>query len=679
MSRKQWILTQSNKDLASRIAEDYSLDPFSALLLSARGVGPDSGLDDFLDTASNLLDPFLLPDMQKAVDRINEAIFDYERICVFGDYDADGVTSTALLYSYLETQGANVTYLLPHREKDGYGLSKGVIDTMKSLDTQLIITVDNGIAAVDEAQYIKELGMDLIITDHHLPGDVLPEAIAVVDPHREDSPCPFEDYCGVGVAFKLCCALEGNEQPVIDDYIDLVAIGTVADLVPLVGENRKLVQLGLVSINRYPRPGVEAILEVAGLRDKTILSTNIAFGIAPRINAAGRMDTAELALDVLLSESEEDAADLAEKLNQKNAERHEAEDNIFQEAITFLKEHPEQAHQPVIIVCGEQWHEGVLGIVASKLVSRYLKPAIVLTKKDSIAKGSCRSIEGFHIHHALSACKEHLVTFGGHELAAGLTVSLDHFADFFEAMQQYAYLQPSVYPTTKIDCKLNPASISLDLLASIELLEPFGSNNPSPIFGLFNMTIDAISSIGQKDNHKRIQLHREGSNVRVNALKFNTVEFSYQPGDVVDLIVTLNRNEYNGKQSVSIFIQDIRPHNADDSCMREEELLYDRVLSRRGLSAEEANRVLPDRAAFGALYTYLKKHPVIYANDYEYLHFKTFGSTQNLCKTRIALQAMTELGLVSISENHLLELPEATTKVNLQEAPIMTYLQQFIS
>ncbi|MEE1299352.1 MAG: DHH family phosphoesterase, partial [Acutalibacteraceae bacterium] len=329
MSRKKWTVQKLNKDLASTIAERYSIDPLTALLLTQRGFDTFDKLDEFFDDSEEWIDPFLLPDMDKAVERINEAIFDGERICVYGDYDCDGVTSTTILYSYLEAQGADVTYMLPERERDGYGLSNQVVDRIAATGTKLIITVDNGISSVEEAKYIKEKGMELVVTDHHLEGDELPDCVAVVDPHRNDKDCPFEDYAGCGVALKLCCAMEGSDEEVMQEFADIAALGTVADMVPLVGENRKIVLYGLKLLNTYRKPGIEAILEKAGLSEKTLDSTSISFGIAPRINAAGRMGTAERALDLLLADDPYSASEMAEEVNVMNSQRHSEEDKIF--------------------------------------------------------------------------------------------------------------------------------------------------------------------------------------------------------------------------------------------------------------------------------------------------------------------------------------------------------------
>ena len=678
MSRKKWTVQKLNKDLASTIAERYSIDPLTALLLTQRGFDTFDKLDEFFDDSVEWIDPILLPDMEKAVERINDAIFDGERICVYGDYDCDGVTSTTILYSYLEAQGADVTYMLPERERDGYGLSNQVVDRIAATGTRLIVTVDNGISAVEEAKYIKEKGMELVVTDHHLEGDELPDCVAIVDPHRNDWDCPFEDYAGCGVALKLCCAMEGSNEEVMQEFADIAALGTVADMVPLTGENRKIVLYGLRLLNTYRKPGIEAILEKAGLSDKTLDSTSISFGIAPRINAAGRMGTAERALDLLLADDPYSASEMAEEVNVMNTQRHTEEDKIFTEAIAYLQDHPEVAHLPILVVSGKGWHEGVLGIVASKLLERYLRPVIVLTDKGDLCKGSARSIEGFSIYDAMNSCRDMLNTFGGHELAAGMSIKPELLDEFRVRINEYAYEMQTVYPETRIDCKLNPAGLSLDLLDSIRMMEPFGTGNTSPVFGLYGVVLDSVQGMGNEGRHKRLTFHKDGNNTQVNGIFFNQPEFPYQRGDKVDLVVTLGRNEYRGNVSLSVYVRDIRPAGTDDDAMAASEQLFDKMLAGRPLSEEEADRLTPDRSYFAGLYRYLKANEGVPYSAYEYIHRKVHpveNALSPLCKTQVTLLAMRELGLLTTDDEGRIHIPSQAAKVDLSEAPVLQKLQ----
>lgn len=691
MSRKRWKLGKLNKELAANISEAYSIDPFAALLLSQRGFSMGEEIESFISSEMNLCDPFLLPDMQAAVDRINEAIFDYKKICIYGDYDADGVTATALLYSYLEAQGANVTYMLPDREKDGYGLSRGVVDRIHSLGTNLVVTVDNGIAAVDEAEYIKELGMELVVTDHHLPGAVLPDCVAVVDPHRSDCDCPYVDFAGVGVAFKLACAIEGDADSVIYDFAYLVAIGTIADIVPLTGENRMLVRCGLQSLNTFKTPGIEALVNVCGLGAKRIMSSGISFGLAPRINAAGRMGSAEKALELLLCEVPSAAVEIASELDILNAQRHKAENAILEECDAYIKNHPEFVHNPVLVLKGEGWHEGVLGIVASKLLERYLRPVIVLTEKGEFTKGSARSVSGFSIFDALTACSSHLSFYGGHDQAAGLTLPTENVDAFVSAINDYAFSLPNfvdIYPELYIDCKLNAENLSLDLITALSVLEPFGAENPSPIFGLFEMAIDHFEFIGDKKQHLRITAHKNGKQKRVTLMKFNTPksDFAYRIGDIVDFVVTLDRNEWNGEWRLSVVVNDIRPFGASDDAMVLSEKVHDLIVLRLPLTPEQAVYAMPDRALVGEIYSYLKymqsnSDELCGIGDMERILAVVSGKfpNANLCKALVAVDALLEHSLVLKRSSGKLKVVPVENKVDLFTAPTLEYIAKFIT
>ena len=682
MSRKKWVLNKLNKDLAASFAEEFSIDPFAALLMAQRKIETGSQIKKFMSNEPDLIDPFLLPDMEIAVERINNAIFDYEKILVYGDYDADGVTATALLYSYLEAQGANVTYMLPDREKDGYGLSNPVIDRIKQLEIDLIITVDNGIAAISEAEYIKSLGMDLIVTDHHQPGDVLPDCIAVVNPHRKDVDCPYKDFAGVGVAFKLTCALEGDNDSVIYDYSDLVAIGTVADIVPLTSENRILVKLGLNKMNSFPSPGIEALAFACGFKNKKITSQNISFGLAPRINAAGRMESAEKALDLLLCEELETARELATELCNLNVLRHEKEKDILDECDEIISNNPSLIYNPVLVINGENWHEGVLGIVASKLLEKYLKPVIVLTTKGEVSKGSARSIDGFNLYEALNSCKDSLMIFGGHSQAAGLTLKTNKISEFRNEINEYAFkLDNDFYPTISIDCKLFPNSMSLALLDSLEILEPFGAENPIPTFGLFDMKIEYLSYLGENKQHLRINASKESQNNSVTLMYFNMPceKFPFTVGDRADFIVYLDRNEWNGQSKLSVVVKDIRPSKSNDDEMVISEKLYNSILAKRILSKEFLSLATPNRDIFAAVYTYIKRTSIertINVNWYEYIFMSLKNvPNNNICKVRVALLALEELNLIFIDQNGQISVNESAEKVDISSAPIMKYLE----
>ena len=414
----------SEQKYAAALAAQQKENALLAGVLTARGITDPTEALTLLAGEEELSDPSLLTDMDKACERIWRAIDEGETIVVFGDYDVDGVTATALLYQHLKGMGATVKCMLPSREGDGYGLSRNAIRSIHDKGCKLIVTVDNGISAVEEADYAAELGIDLIITDHHLPPETLPKAIAVVDPRREDDTSPFKGLCGAGVAFKLCAALDGCPPEEMLDYCgDLAAVGTVADVMPLTGENRTLVKAGLRQLQNTDRPGLEALLEEVGLAGKPVTAENVSYAIAPRINAAGRMDNAVTALQLVMCEDPDRAAELAHKLNEINTKRQETELQIFKAAQELLEQEPERLEDRVMLLWGRDWHPGVIGIVASRLVERTGRPVIVVTiDEHGECKGSGRSVQGFNLHACIGACADLLIRYGGHAMAAGLSV-----------------------------------------------------------------------------------------------------------------------------------------------------------------------------------------------------------------------------------------------------------------
>ncbi|MBP3381935.1 MAG: single-stranded-DNA-specific exonuclease RecJ, partial [Clostridia bacterium] len=414
MAIRKWIVPALDTEAAAVLAEECELNPFLALLLTTRGVKTPEDATAFL-LGNDADDPFMFADMDAAVERISRAIDSGENIMVYGDYDVDGITATTLLFSYLQEQGANVQYRLPTREGDGYGLHNAVIDEFAAKDISLLVTVDNGITAVEEVAYAAQKGIDVVVTDHHQPQDVLPAAVAVVDPHRADCPSGCVNYAGVGVAYMLVCALEGDPDAVMEKYGDLVALGTLADVMPLVGTTRSLVRNGLQVMNHLRRPGIKALVEIAGMLDKELTATRVVFTLAPRLNAAGRMHDPLIAVKLLLEQDYDTARVLAEEVQACNVERQAAEAAILKEIDTRLRNNPQEAAARVLVIDGVNWPVGVIGILAARLTERYGKPSIVLSVKDGIAKGSGRSIAGFSLFDALSAVEDTAITFGGHE------------------------------------------------------------------------------------------------------------------------------------------------------------------------------------------------------------------------------------------------------------------------
>lgn len=673
MSRKKWIVKNFDKEAATMIAEELNVSPYAALLASARGVNSVDGAREFFGFSEDApVDPFDFPDMYKAVKRIKTALDNFERIAVYGDYDADGVTSTALLYSYLEMQGADVVYCVPNRHTEGYGLSYNAIDNISRMGAKLIITVDNGISAVEEAEYIRQLEMDLVVTDHHLPSDILPDAVAVVDPHRNDCILPFKDYAGVGVAYKLICALEGGENEITDSFLDLAAIGTIADVMPLHGENRSIVRRGTQLISDSDRVGLQALIEVAGLDGKAIKSGTVAFGISPRINAAGRIGSADRAIKLLLCEDYEEAAELAAEINDDNALRQQTEQEILAQAVSIIDENPSWKYDRVLVVSGEGWHDGVIGIVASRLVEKYGKPTVVITSKDGIAKGSGRSIDGFSLYDALCACADVLEHYGGHTLAAGLGLPTERIDDFRKAINAYADKIQIPDPVQNIDFKINPSFVNVELLDVIELLEPFGAGNPQPVFGLYNMTLTDITPIGA-GKHLRLTLSRGDTSLSAVLFRMTQLEFPYVVGDTVDVAATFDSNEYLGQIRLSILVKNIKLHDMD------EDVLFSGIRNfndlMHGINGD-FTAAIPDRGFIAMVYKFIRGNGK-WRYDNEILCKRLNLTAADYAKVCVSVEALTELGTLVCDGDGNLCLPNENIKVNLDDAPVLKRIRGF--
>lgn len=674
MSRKKWIVKSGDKEYATKLSEELGISPYAALIASTRGIKTAEEAKDFFGIGEHKsIDPMDFPDMYAAVKRVQKALDEFERIAVYGDYDADGVTSTALLYSYLEMQGADVVYYVPNRHTEGYGLSYEAIDKLSMMGVKLIITVDNGISAVEEAKYINELEMDLVITDHHLPSDSLPQAAAVVDPHRADCNLDFKDYAGVGVAYKLICALEGEENGITDSFVDLVTIGTIADVMPLVKENREFVRRGVEMLADSDRTGIQALMEAAGLSERKINSTSIAFGICPRINAAGRMGSADRAIRLLLSEDYDEAVMLAQEINDENTARQHTEQEILTQADEQIRSNPGWKYQNVLVVAGEGWHDGVVGIVASRLVEKYGKPTLVITVDGEDAKGSGRSIEGFNLYDAICCCGDCLTHFGGHMLAAGIGLKASNIPVFRQKINKYADSIEMPYPIQNIDFKLNPACVNTEMLETVSQLEPFGAGNPQPIFGLYNMTVADIQSIGN-GKHLRVILERNG--ISIQTLKFRTLQadFPFVRGDIVDAAVGLEPNEYLGQLRVSVLLRNIKLHDMveDDlfSSMRDFSML---MRGRKG--GFDAELLIPQRETTAKVYRYIRSAGR-WNYDIETLCHRLDFWAEDYGQVAVSVEAMLEMGILRRDENEGLSVPKTSEKVNLQDAPILRRLAE---
>lgn len=668
MAYKKWIIAQADKELASELSEKLNINPFISFLLIARGIDNELAMSKFLSNTVELSDPYLLKDMDRAVARIEDAIEYGEKITVFGDYDCDGVTSTALLVSFLSDMGADVDYYIPSRVSEGYGLNKPAIKQLAENGTQLIVTVDNGISAIEEAEYIYSLGMQLVVTDHHQLAETLPMAEAVVNPHRPDNDLEFHDLCGVGVAFKLACALYGDSEDMLWRYADLVALGTVADVVPLLDENRAIVKFGLRLINQNSREAISALRRAAGIDDKTVTSSEIAFQLSPRINAMGRVADAADAVRLLLSEDYNEIEALAQSLNDNNTLRQQLEMQILADARAQLAADASLAAGRVIVICGRDYHQGAIGIVASKLLEEYSKPVIVLSSDGEIARGSARSIDGFNIHEAIAACADILVQFGGHPKAAGLTVSADRVDEFRKMINSYAAEAYPVMPepVIEIDAKLSPYYLSLELAKELGELEPYGECNKRAVFALSGLNINDVIPMGN-GAHIRIECEKKGKKIRLVKFRTTAEEFPFTIGDTIDAAVKIGVNPFNGREYLSVQAIDIRPHGLDDEkYFAEREALQ---LFNAGISSDKS--VYPDYDDCTYIYKTIRflGGKAVSLDD---LYFKLDGITFG--QLYFALCAFEEAGLLEINDEKI-TLSQTQGKVDLMNTNTMKTLK----
>ncbi len=663
-----------DQEAVLQTAEELNIDPHCVLLAYTRGIEDAYAAAEFFGIEEGeYADPFEFPDMDLAVERIRQAVDNFESIAVFGDYDVDGVTATAVLYMYLESLGAKVSYYIPDRHSEGYGLSKEAISKLCDCGINLIVTVDNGISAVEEAEYIKSLGMELVVTDHHLPGEILPDCVAVVDPHRADCYLPFKDYVGAGVAYKLICALEGEENEVTEGYLDLVALGTVADVMPLVDENRDFVRRGLYNMAMSPRKGIDALRKVACTDDKIPSAGELAFAVAPRINAAGRMSSAERGLRLLLSKDSAEADDIAKEINDENTARQQTEQEISALALKQIEETPDMKYDSVLVVSGEGWNDGVIGIVASRIVEKYGKPAIVIATSGDVAKGSGRSVDGFSLYDALSAVSHTLTHFGGHKLAAGLGIETRRIDEFRKAINDYAKDFDMPFMVQRIDYKLKLHSINETLLEITDAMEPCGAGNPQAVFGLYKMTVEGITPIGS-GKHLRLDLSKGGNTVKAVLFSCTAAKFPYEKGDVVDLAVSVKRNEYLGRVSVSIIIKNIRFHGVDEDRILSEIRLFERLSRGERLYKDDAFALLPERELMASVYRLLRSRQS-WSYGEEVL-CKRIGE-ERYGAVCVSIRAMLEAGLLRENDGTLTVNPTAE-KVNLEQTPVIMKLKGFI-
>ena len=681
---KVWSVAKVNKERAIAMASKLEIPPLLAMMLDIRGITKEEDVINFLQENKDFSDPFLMKDMDKAVERITTAVENGEKICIYGDYDADGVTSTSLLYSYLrDSLGADVMFYIPTRKGEGYGMNKSAVDKIHSQGITLIITVDNGISAREEIDYANILGIDTVITDHHMPSGAIPKAVAVVNAHQKDDKSPFKDFSGVGVAFKLVMAIEGEYADVdslLENFSDIATLGTIGDIVPLVGENRTLVKNGLRHIQNSDRIGINAMKQESGIAEKEINSSNVAFTLVPRINAGGRLGSSEKSVNLLLTEDEDEAVTIADKLGMDNRERQSIEKEILASIDEEVRRTPNIVNDKILVFAGKGWHQGVVGIAASRIKDIYDKPTIIIgIDDDGVARGSGRSVEGFSLCDAVFACSEHLTHFGGHPMAVGISLEKEKINDFRKAINAYCKDIKMPYNILHIDCKLNPNQLDLSILDCLSYIEPCGASNPSPIFGLYNMTIIATKEMGN-GKHMRITLSRGKGQVPVYAVYFNHnfQSCSYRNGDIVDVAVSLDRNIYNGQENLSVIIKDIKYSQSNNEELIDSERIFDKFAKRYKLTKNEVMSILPTRNDFAYVYRFLKQNKGFIYGEYALVNALNYKISMG--KLIVILYSMKELGLINWQQGlyqSIIEMKESG-KVNLEDSVFIKKLKEGI-
>lgn len=624
--------------------------PLAAMVLASRGMEDDHQARAYLDCNAPLLDPFLMTDMDKAAGRVGLAMSRGEKIAVFGDYDVDGITATCLLTDFLRRHGADAVSYIPGRLEEGYGLNPIAIHQLHDEDVKLIVTVDCGITAVSEAELCRQLGIDLVITDHHECKQTLPAAAAVVDPHRPDGGYPHKNLSGVGVAFKLASALCGSQEGVLEEYADMVCLGTVADVMPLQGENRVFVARGLESLAHTKRPGIAALMAECGCAPEAVSASSIGFMLAPRINAAGRMGQIDLAVELFLTDDPDKAAKAARGLCELNRQRQAVESEIYRQAVSML---PMGKPPEAIVLADESWHQGVVGIVASRIAEEYACPTFLICLDGEHGKASSRSHGGFNLFASLSALSPLLESYGGHELAAGFTITRANIPEFRRqicALAAKFYTDDVPRTVLEVDCAVSPELLTLHNVDALQMLEPCGNGCPKPVLMVKNLTIDRISMVGG-GRHMRLRLC--SGHTYLNAIYFsaNPQTVSIQPGDLVDVAFTPQVNEFRGTRTVQMNVIDIRP-SCNAECLPDAAPYRD--MQRGNLTAGEAAALLPDRKMLALVWRYLdaaspvQESPVCLCRKI----VRWSGKPLNLGQMLTCLDIFRDVGLLTVQRQH---------------------------
>lgn len=683
-SKKKWIIPEYDIDDIKRLCTELKISEILAMLLVARGIKEPSDARWFMNTSDlYLYDPFLLCDMDKAVERIKRAASQGEKICVYGDYDVDGITATAVLYSYLRSKRADVMYYIPQRLTEGYGMNREAVKKLSESGVKLIITVDNGITANEETLYAKQLGIDVVVTDHHECNGELPECCAVVNPKRPDNKYPFAGLAGVGVAFKLVCALEGEnaDESFFGKYIDLAALGTIADVMPLRDENRQIVAKGLQCFEKGSNIGVSALIDEALIgknknSERHINASAIGFTVAPRLNAAGRIGDVSRAVELLIAREPTECHKIADELCCKNRERQFIENAILNQAIEYIEKNHDFENDKVIVASAEGWHHGVVGIVASRITDKYGLPSILISCENGMGKGSARSIKGFNINEAIYECRDLLVRHGGHELAAGLTLEIDKIDGFREAINNIArnkidaeMLEGSV----RADAELGGVDISLEVCEEIRSLEPCGTDNPLPLLYMRDVEVAQVISLGQ-NKHTKLVLKKDDAVFDGLLFGFCPDNFIIPKTKLIDILFSLDINEFRGVRTPQVIIRDIRMSKTDAKyCAHEVNLFYEMLEGKHPSYA-------PSLDICRTVYRFLKTNGELLAGNVNaYFLAQRISSVHNINLTfpilGVILEVFSEMGLCELVKSdetvmHI-KLLENTGKVDIEASHVL--------
>ena len=653
---KRWEIGTPDEKTAEALCRQGGITRLCADVLVSRGITTVEAAGRMLD-ADALSDPFLMTDMEKAAERILRAVDEGETICVYGDYDCDGVTSTVMLTDWLTSAGADVRWYIPTR-KEGYGIREEQIRQLKDEGVQLIVTVDNGISAVEEAKLIKALGMDLVITDHHRPGDELPEASAVVDPFRSDDFSPYKTICGAGVALKLIAAMDGGEwEPALEQFGDLAALATIADVMPLDGENRFLVRRGLELLANTERMGLISLMAVCGMEEGAPVTAGAAsFQMIPRINAAGRFASASVAAKLFLTDDPDEAQMLAGEIHSLNTERRETEQVILQQILGQINENPALLCERVLVFAGEDWHHGVIGIVAARLMERFGKPCFLMSKEDDGYRGSARSFGDFSVFECLKACSEHLLRYGGHPGAGGFTVSEAEKDNFCAAIRAYAAKANPVMPVMTVHAEraLHPGELTVQNVQGLEILEPYGAGNARPLFVLNRMQVTELVPLSG-GAHTKVRLFRDGVTTEVLIFRMSPAETGLIPGTVMDFLVSAEVRPYMNRPQLSVRAEDWRISEQAQEQAIAAQAAYDSYRRGEPLPEKYYQRMCPHREDLIAVYQLVKDTPVPIGMVCEMLRSKGM----NRCRARVCADIFDELGLLryDAANDTLVRLP----------------------